>query len=317
MSTKLSYKLRALTAALFTPGLALAAPPVAYDGWAASNGTIDTSASCGQGSVTCRTLAEDNGFLQQEVDTGTSKYIRIVMSDADATGNASQLNFASESYIPFAVSDPTIQQQEQGLASRQVIRDTANGFESVSEVQKGDFKHIGTTVASEMYNVKLSQHVFDADMDSTFSFTNYTQGALSPAENSPDTSLVVGFRTDISQTVFTGTPGDTTQRSVFDFRQRSGRQDRGLFWPPSSDLVTAGSETLNGTQVSWANRDNITSTWIAQSDNVNPGMVALTYQSVENVTTGAQASQYGLDIPEPANPFSWNAANFGTAPSLP
>ena len=80
-----------------------------YDGWAVLNGTIDSSSSCTDVGVTsCKTLSQDDGFLQEEVflDNG-EHYIRVLLTEHGATDNPSltgalaDLDFATEGYTTF------------------------------------------------------------------------------------------------------------------------------------------------------------------------------------------------------------------------
>ncbi len=306
----LRFRKTIILASLAAPDLVMAASPVGYDGWSVTNGNIDTTASCT--GVTCTTLTADNGFLQQEVDTGTYKYIRLILTDPGASGNPTQLAYTSESLIPFAVAGAGFQQ---GLAAKQVIRDAADGFESIAEVQKADFKRLGSATPADMFNIRLSQTTAQATTTSSFNYVNYT------ASGFPDTNTVIGHKTDITFSVLTGDPGDTTKKTVFDYRERAGRDGQGnVFFGGSNPISTAGSTTLNGTTVSWADTSAVSSTWIAQSDVLKAGAAGFVYQGAANLTTSATANEFALDVPEPASPFDWNAtttANFGPAPTFP
>lgn len=341
-------------ALLASSNIAIAGAPAAigYDNWTvgtggAAAGVIDTSTSCGNVGVTCKTLASDAGFQYEEVTTPAYSFLRLILTDQDASGDPTvatgptALNFSSETFTPFALSGAGI---AQGAASKQVVRDAADSFLVTAEVQKGNMRGLNAATAEDMFTAKISQSFTDGDLSTGFDFTNYTQFATGPA-NSPDTNVEIGRVLDISQEVLTGNPGDTSKKQLFVQRQRQGVAGNSTAVFPSflpfglpADFTVGGSYFINapitaagsmslpvtadGTPtgatntVAWAARNDISTTWIAQSSNVSANGADLSYQRVVNNTTPAEATAVVIDIPTPTNPFDWDP-NFGTEPVLP
>lgn len=128
-------------------------PPMAYGQWNATLDAItgksvvnDTSAECVATGWTCKTIAEDDGFLYQEIRTPDGEtYTRMINLDPGSAGDASTLGYSSESYTArqernnnndwtFA-DDDSLALAAQGLAARQIIRDGA--METTVELQNG------------------------------------------------------------------------------------------------------------------------------------------------------------------------------------
>lgn len=334
--------IKSIYLSLLTSGAAFAAPPVAYDGWRVDNGVVDTSTSCSAASISCKTIATDNGFKYEEVTTPDYVFLRLILTDADATGATTDLSFTNETFSPFALVNKGI---AQGAATKQVVRDAALGFELVSEVQKGNMRGLNAATAEDMYTTKLSQTFANADFTSGFKYKNYTNFYSAQATN-PDSNTERGRTLEITQEVLVGEPGDATKKQAFVHKQQkgsAGNNDSNFNFAPNagvlppvfmvngqyfskSPLTTAGSMTLpvtvNGAattgtnSVAWAEGNDISTTWIAQSSNVNATGVDLNYQRVANATTGVEATAVIINLPAPVNPFDWDTANFGTQPTL-
>jgi len=339
-----------------------AGPPVPYDNWSVSNGAIDTSTSCGAAGVTCKTIATDNGFIYEEVKTDVYTFLRLILSEEDASGNPVDLSFTNETYTPFAIVNRGI---AQGAATKQVVRDAASEFELISEVQKGNMRGLLATTAEEMFTTKIDQSfakgVVDAEFSSGFKFTNYTNFMAAQATN-PDTNIERGRILEITQDVLVGEPGDATKKQEFVHSQTKGyagnssstfnfAPDAGVLpvefmvgglynTGANSPITQAGSmtmpNTVNGgivpgtTTVGYGDGDDISTTWIGQSSNVNDIDTDLLYQRVANNTDGVEATAVVIPflvsggiipgnpgpLPAPINPFDWDTTNFGTAPQL-
>jgi len=315
-------------------GTVFAAPPVNYDGWSATGGTIDTTTSCSTAGITCTTQVEDNGFLIEKVETPDYTYMRYVVTDPNATGATADLDFAAETFIPFAFQGDGI---SQGIAAKQVIREAASGFESSAELQRAMMRFsdpamitfgdpIPATVADDMYTIKLSQTISDPTNGyaDTFDFTGYTAFATAPNLN-PDSDTTIGSIMDITQRVDIGEAIDpASKQQYFEQKRRAGVSGNTVTEPfPSNGyfvegtpLSTANNLTLNGTNITWADGDEIVSTWLAQ-ESIMSDTTALTHQVIENRTTSTIAVETDFSAPMPASPSAWEPVNFGTAPSLP
>lgn len=325
----------AAMAASLAPVVAFGAPPVPYGGWSATNGAIDTTASCSGAGITCNTLTEGNGMIQQQITTPDYEYIRLIVVDPTATGSAGDLAFLSESVIPFALNNDGV---SQGLASQQIVRDSAGGLESVAEIQTGHMKFNNPalrnvfdqsfgqdTTAEERWNTRLSQTLNQGDLSSSFDFTNYTQFATGQAAT-PDTSEVIGFKLDMDQILTLTDPNSTDPAPTQNFvqRQRGGVQGNSTFTFPGGagylagePITPAGTMTLGGTTVAWAQGDTVKTTFLNQggTPGANIGLVGFTYQGVQNLSNDTQSSQFLFGDAD--SPFGWDSDTFGPMPVLP
>jgi len=167
-------------------------------------------------------IAKDDGFLYQQITTPDNEtYMRTVLVDPGVgSGDATTLPFSNETYTPMktigvntvgdwilGTRDPsTLGLAAQGLAARQIMRDTANGF----ELQNGFARAVmGTNdgfsspndpiyhwcqttnpsdpaacaqdLAEQAWSVKIEQFVTDLTnptetlFDSEFSLVNYNE----------------------------------------------------------------------------------------------------------------------------------------------
>ena len=131
-----------------------AGPPMAYGQWESNlvNGkavVTDNSAECTSPGWTCKTIAEDDGFLYQEVRTADGEiYTRLINLDPGSVGTAATLDYSNETFTArmernndndwvFADDQTTLGLAGQGIASRQIIRDAANNYVSTTEIQNG------------------------------------------------------------------------------------------------------------------------------------------------------------------------------------
>lgn len=325
---------------------ALAGPPVNYNGWdVTAEHAIDTTASCSVAGITCTTMVEDSGFLIQKVETPGSIYMRYIVTDPTATGATSALDFTAETFVPFAFNNESI---TQGIASMQVMRDTAGGFEASAELQRSmmrfsdpsmpTFNHeVSYTDPAEMYTMKLSQKITDAANGyvDTFDYTQYTAFATTPGIN-PDSDDVIGRILDIGQKIDIGEAVDpASKQQFFEHKRRMGKTGNVDFVPfwitqqnnagnyyynPGDPISKAGSLTLGGDTVSWADGDEIVSNWLVQ-ELVMSDTNVLSHQTIENRNGPALASETNISAPitTPITPFAWNqdaTDNFGPEPII-
>ena len=101
----------------------LAGGPVPFNQWSVSNGVIDASATCNASGVSCTLLAQDNGLLQQQVNTASGSYIQLIVTDTDASGTAESLGFVTENFIP------TNSLTAWDINGQQIIRDPLGGHQ--------------------------------------------------------------------------------------------------------------------------------------------------------------------------------------------
>ena len=287
---------------LFIPTAVFAASPIGFDGWSVNQGVIDTSNSCTNG-ISCNTIAEDDGFLYQEVITAQGTFYRTIITESGATGNAGTLGFADESFVPVNNLSGT------DISDKQVVRDSANGFDSTTMIDRDPF----INGAGDMVNpliVDINQSLMSDGLSSEF---HLLQNDAVVGDNS-----YFGKTMDISQSIVmpTDTASDGFQ-SGFDLRERDGWQisevNNELALDPFSP---AGSMTLGNKTVSWDDGDRIRSTWIA-SVNKDVSNQGFAVQKIENLTQMTSAQQIDTNAGTVIDPFVWEQNTFGTAPSLP
>ncbi len=319
-------------------GSAFANPPlVNFNGWSANAGAIDTTASCSAAGITCTTQVQDNGFLIEKVETADYTYLRFVITDPNATGATSDLEFSAETFLPFAFNAGPTAGISQGISSLQVIREAATGFESTAELQRSMMRLenpamidnttvLEPTPPEDMYSIKLSQTITDEENGyaDTFDYLGYTAFATLPNMN-PDSDVTIGRAMEITQQVAIGESNDpSATKQTFQQKRRMGVSGNSIANPFSNTnyfvegnpLSSANSMTLGDATVTWADGDEIVSNWLVQED-IMSDTTALVHQTIENKTTGASAVQTDISASLPATPFAWEPVNFGTEPSIP
>ncbi len=297
-----------LAASLFH-GVALAdQPAVVFDGWTVNNGVIDTSASC-SGPVSCTTLAEDDGFIQQQVTTAHGTFTRTIITDAGATGDASTLGFADESFIP--MDNPT----GIDIDFKQNIRDIQNGFDSVTEFSRNSFVDPQGNFIN-IAEMNIAQSINGAD-----GFSNDFALYQNTTDINEGATTYFGKMVDIDQQIPLGDAANPfAAEEMFIYRERggfAGSFDEATQTLQLAPLTSPGQMTLNDT-VTWAEGERIATTWIAYKDR-NRDQSGFNYQSVKNLDqlTGSEIIAMSLPSDEIIDPFAWDVANLGPAPSLP
>ncbi|RMD78704.1 MAG: hypothetical protein D6809_05260 [Gammaproteobacteria bacterium] len=344
---------------------ALALPPFAYDQWSANNGTIDASVGTPcqngitsglgmqtNGAGTCANIVSDNGMLYQVVEaqigSTTYKFLRMILTDPNATGDATTLPFATETIIPWATASSGA---KQGIVSKQIVRDTASGLEQTALLQRGvnptwdpsmrilDPATGGIVSDPElMYNIDLTQTLNsagpDSSLSSSFHYRNWTDTAS--AGFTPDSNAVSGHRLEMGQDVTFVNASPAGNHQKFDFRELGGWKGFGT-WPGATNAPVYGTQgqqysmALGGTTVTWQagtsggggwwygggnpTADTVRSTWIGQNINAtNP----FGHQSIEvlaNPSTGTayQKASISSDLTQ-TGPFAWEPNTLGTQP---
>jgi len=289
-----------------TSASALAASgPLPFDQWTVSNGIIDNSAACAASGVSCTVLAQDNGFLQQQVTTAAGSFVHMILTDPDATGTPATLGFTTENFIP----DNNLTGFD--IVNRQVIRDIPQGFEQVANIDRTPFLDSAGDVV-DLAHVELTQTMATPDFDTRFKLLQHE--ALLPNGDSH-----FGKSVDINQTmVAANDSGNQPLKQVFDSRERLGSQLTNVNNTLQIDPFTpAGSLHLNNETVSWNTGDHVKSIWMAQNNSVllNPGFA---YQQFDNISQGIIGTkELSMQSNEVIDPFSWDQTTFGQAPSVP
>ena len=331
-------------------------PPITYGQW---NATLDlsgksvvndTSVECGTAGWTCKTIAEDDGFLYQEVQTADGEtYTRMINLDPGSVGDASTLGFSSESYTArqernnnndwtFA-DDNSLALAAQGLASRQIIRDGA--LDTTVELQNGFARGLmgvnngvstpadaleswcaandplnadcAKDLAQKGWNVKITQTIQDAELDSDFSNIIWYETPNNAFVSAIQTTIPRGNMLDIAQTVTDTASGG---QEKFDIRKREG--NTGYEWfcggfftcNPDYNLTTGGSVTLGGTTKTWAAEAFIRGLWIGSTMGGDAGFTLATANDTDTNGTGSgEAREVTLNAAPTSPDPSWLAGD--------
>lgn len=325
-------------------------PPIAYGQW---NATLDisgksvvndTSVECGTTGWTCKTIAEDDGFLYQEVRTADGEtYTRMINLDPGSVGDASTLGYSAESYTArmernnnddwtFA-NDNSLALAAQGLASRQIIRD--GSLDTTVELQNGFARGllgrnsgIGTEsdaldawctvndpgnpdcakdLAQQGWNVKIVQAIHDGELDADFSNLIWYETPNTATATAIQTTNPRGNMLDIAQTV---TDTLTGSQEKFDIRKREG--NTGYEWfcggffacNPDYNLTTGGSITLGGTTKTWNATDFVRGLWIGSTMGSDAGFMLSTANTVDTNGLGSGEAREVVLNTVPTSPDS-------------
>jgi len=269
-------------------------PPIEYGQWSVSTGTVIDTA-CSDLDVTCTQIASEDGFRYEYVETPNGRFTRMILTDPGGlSGDETDLEFSTETYTPLlmraitsgasALPDGSV---AQGLASRQIVRDSAGTMETLAEIQRGfaravpSFGGVGSSgflpdsLSDQAWSTKIQQRVYDTSAGGTVTqgadILTYTDLPSGPA-NSINTDNVRGQIVDIWQDI---SDSGTGNKQKFDYRVRSG--DSGWVfgscfdpWYPCPPSITNGDGGTplvlsNGSAVSWSAGDAITGLWIGSN----------------------------------------------------
>lgn len=301
--------------ALILSGTAMAAPPTGFNTLGQWN--VDTagvvSATC-PATFTCVTVANGNGFLQQEVTSGSgTRYVRTLIGEgfaSTATTDITRLTFASEDYVQLGGS--------QGLASAMTIKEGSvslsgtaaasitTGFSSTAQVLSG--WAVVDTVNNKA-EATLGLNLSDTGVGSTAGGDEFLTD-FSVTANTLTSGANVTAALGIGQTVYVG--GSTAlgdrQRFVTKVEDATTAQTAFKFAANTTDPATLAWAIGNKIQVVWAGQDI-------------GGAGAFSTESVRLVSSGVAVSGSNLTS---ANTFEWTTSGpvsvlfseFGTAPTF-
>ncbi|VAW86869.1 hypothetical protein MNBD_GAMMA17-753 [hydrothermal vent metagenome] len=323
------------TAALLPLGSALAGGP-GFDNIVLQSGTTGTLIGCPTGNAAdCTPLIDGEGFLQQEVVVDGQTYIQTIIVDplsSNASGNidVSTLAFSDITFIQMSGSN-------NGIKAMQRLRDdpldnngadtTGNLFEGTTQLLIGAWAIADEPAGTA--NLQITQNFRDNSGTGT-AIGSGTDASQTEDDFVNDFTLDInldtagvqtGKRMDMLQDVGMSdptvtSPGDDFQRFVI--RQRSGDLIAGA---GTIVLGTPSAGTGTGGSVDWTGTDDVMVTWLGQSVNLGgSGSSIFGFQSVDNLSDSDEPiSTFSTSEANftTSSPFSWDATNFGTAPSLP
>lgn len=295
-----------------------AGQPVAFDGWQSNNGIIDASASCRQ-AISCRTVVQENGFLQQEIMTAEGRFIRQIIVDKGATGSASTLAFATETMIPVGQGrnrrngNSSNAMSSGNIDTKQIINDASSGFSSTSLIERHAFTdnqhNSGNYQRTELY-----QAINDQQVVSVFSLNQTLVDYL-------DQTSRRSRELNIDQLLKNIDDAESNVQ-VFALRERQGFEMS--FYDVVDNTITkplsyAGTAVLGTQTLEWSDGDHIKGVFIGQKNPLNTG-AGFMFQSIETIDktglTTRKISDVKIDTPEIIDPYQWER-NFAKAPYLP
>jgi len=324
-----SLALVGATAALLPVGSAVAGGP-GFDSIVVDSGTTGTLSGCPSG-ATCVPLISGEDFLQQEVKFGGETYIQTVIIDpllaTESTDTAvSSLKFSDITFIQMSGAT-------NGIKGMQRITDdplTANPSDTTGNLFTGTTQLLIGAWADE---VGVADLVISQDFRDN-SGTGAAIGSSTPTQTQDDFvnnfsleinldgNTQLGKSMDMQQDVGMSdptvtAPGNDFQRFVI--RQRSGDL---MIGAGSLELgqASTGNAATGGT-VEWGNTEDVMMTWLGQRVNLGgTGSAIFGFQSVDNRSDAIDPistfSTSEATFAGTSTPFQWDAANFGTAPTL-
>ncbi len=294
------------SAATLASGAALAGPPVPFDQWSVTNGTVTVDygggATCPTG-FTCGAALTGDGFFQRQLtDNATgAKYFQTIVTDLGATGSPASLSFADESYV--------MQGGTTGIANQQRMDSTTPGQGTLTATS---VLNMGWAHAAGSPDVDIMQTVSDAATGLTSSMTF--------KQNRDTNGNATGTALDLDQSIVLDAVNNDKQGFVLRKRDGdlNGTSRDAAVDPP---LLPAGATPSDN--MSWAATDNIQVVWIGQAVTTTAGSQdKFGYQGYTNfsVTPNATISYFDTasfgDTPGKGG-WNWQTTPFGPQPVFP
>lgn len=259
--------------------------PIPFNQWTVNNGVIDTSAACATPGVSCTVLAEDDGFLQQQVVTDSGSYVQMILTDPGASGSPDTLPFTTENFVP----DKNLSGFD--IANRQLIRDIPQGFEQIAQIDRAPFEDPENGLVN-LIHVDLSQTLASQDFEADFQLVRHEA-------EFPSGVILSGQTVGIQQTVTGMDPyGNPNLINTFSNQQSSGVQlsnvDGSLQIDP---FTTAADLQIGGETFKINDGDEIKLTEITQHITSLPGDTGFNLQKYENTTQDISASEASIIDP--------------------
>ncbi len=317
------------------PIAAVAGPPVPFNGWSASNGTI--AASCPTG-FSCEVVGTSPGFLQRSVSStapGGLSYVQTIVAGSTASGTPlAGLPFSDEGFVRAAGgrlgtgSDiPTAPQtggQGQtsltGIADRQAIKlqnitsNATQNFEYAAMIKTGwaaDAGQPNVDITQIIKETSNTGKTFDAV--TLIQSNNNSDGLQTGTRLNYDTVFVQPTRIDQSS--------EDSRNSYKESQAVSIRQVGGDM------LSAAGSASLpDGQNITWQPGDTVTTMWGGQRMTSTDECkwesrprgrcdLAQGFQSIDNLNDAKEIGRYFVF--GNAGPFAWWENPFGPRPGMP
>lgn len=301
MKSNILTKLTMATISTFiVTGTAMADIPYGFDNYTVAGGVItDTGTdpdgagpldNCQTGFTCQRMEADGQGIVQRQItDTGTGvSYLQTVITEADATGSAATLDFATEAFV-FASGN-----NSNNIGLQQRINDA--GMSTVTLIHDGAFQNGG-----DESDPNSTGDGIVLELDQTISL------------GAPDFQVFsqTGSNGNVLQEVNQRVSGQGTD-TRFTVRQALGNQ------APTAP-GTLGAATFPGGGVPYLAGEDVKVVWIGQDA---PNAQQFGYQQYTNLDTATSASRNGMapgsmGLNVDNGPWEWEPGIFGAAPAAP
>lgn len=283
-------------------------PPIAFDGFTVSNGTITADCPLTPDGVQaiCTDGVSDNGMLQREIvvpgGNHQGAYLQFILTEPGVSGDASGDYFSAEHGSLYFSNEDFIRQHHRG-----------GGITSRNVILESEFTDPGTEqrfVSEHTYNYGWPQDAPNPWIDSyqEISTVDYSADPLNPVEtfsSSADMVFGAGSFDTYGSLVFKQTVGlGGADLQKFQFDKKAG------FANPF-----AGSATLPGGSVDWDMFETVTAMWVGQSLNGDSpaDSQAMGRTRYENRTDGTDVRYTSLTDAEAAG---WSSPPFGAVDSI-
>ncbi|RMD78280.1 MAG: hypothetical protein D6809_06185, partial [Gammaproteobacteria bacterium] len=276
-------------------GAALAAPPVAFDGWQASGGQIMDSTGTNPLETTCPTgfscgaaLTGDGFFQRQITDNNTGAvYFQTIVTDLGVTGTPANLSFSDESYVKRGAGA--------GVADKQHMDSTTPGQGTLTTTS---VLNMGWAHANGTPDVDIRQTVSDAATGLT-SRMNFQQ-------NRDAQGVATGTALDLDQTIVLDANVTPNDKQGFALRKRSGDLNNTAHAAATDPVLLPAGAT--GQNMDWGTTDEIQVVWIGQAVTTTAGnQDKFGYQGYTNFTTNNTISYFDTaSFGDTAGKGGWN-----------
>ncbi len=320
-----------------------AGPPIAFDGWTVSGGSIALTAACPVGAV-CEILVTGDGFVQRSITTlAGHKYFQTIIAGANATGDPTVAAFEAGS-IGFSAASPGI---SDGFSDETFVRVGINGiaakldfaFDDRGLYSGGNWFDLASLAYSSTINTGWAQGgAADPTLILSQAFnTHAVPGPGGGGSYNPSTftmSFNMKMLQDQSSDIAISHITDSTATIPIGFATRiikGSLQTSAHTANPLNPILPKGT---NGGDINWAAGESIQAVWVGGRYEVPP--MAFTSLSVnrttayKNLTTGAATSSTEIAVnndgtwpslsPDPAswvNPFGPPAPTLKVIQILP
>lgn len=282
---------------------AWADPPVSFDQWSISGGTITVDygggATCPTG-FTCGAATTGDGFFQRQIVDGSgNKYFQTIVATAGATGTPANLAFADESYVKVGAS---------GLSGQQRLSDSLTSGGSTTTFTARSVLNNGWAAGGSTYaDLELSQSVKlnDGSQDVLYNAFTLKQNG---SNTSPTGKLIA-----VEQGVLITAGATTSSNTDDDLQKFVMKQVQGDLNGAAHSLGNPVLLPAAGKDLAWASTDTVKVIWLGQQM-VKSGLESFRYQFYDNLSDTLPG--LSANATDGTAPWTWVDPPFGPAPAV-